>query len=1048
MPGLRTLWTGPCGMDPRPAVIARAAREASALWLVPSTLAREQVKRALAVAARGSIANHRVWSWDDVWKATATAHAEPPARLSAPALRAVLAEAIARCRHDRGLAAIGQALGFAGYRRQLLGRFAAWTRAERSPSRPASDDSPAGRDEWSLFGHYRAVLADLGATDPAGWAAWASLALKRSAPPGLRKPGMVIVLDPVAPGRAGWRVLDHCQDVAKAMLVILPDSDDPALAEPYAIAARARRRFLDWGFEEQTAHEDWFRPPGLKAIEREVFRPDAHARRRVQLHPDAGLKVVGGPRGEGQALLVAREVKRALDDGIEPEQILVLVPKWDGDAETIQATLRAWGLPVAEARERRLSGVPAVSALRKAMRLPVDGWDAETLARLLRNGQIDWGDVASGSPFGRFEAASAIRATRVFRDRGTLRRALDRGSGDAPEKPGTVEAKALLDRLATLVDPLARSGPWRVQIGRLGRLAAGLDLLGPDLEPLWDALDDVRWVEDGLGPAVAEGIWSWPEFADEVDAIVADLAIVAEPAPGTIRVEPVGSVEGARARVVILANLAERSFPSADAIDLGPAVVAEPETEGEDDDGEVEPEAPVSAYGREMFRFLRVAGMADERLVLAYPTTDLNGEPLLPAGFLDDVIRRIDGEYKSPVVERHKRFDPVLLGHDDLAIAPADARVLAVAKACRSYDLASLRRVASLHDPALSLEGTASALEVAHERHVGRQFGPFDGLLVDPAAIARIRDKFGPTHPFSASQLESFALCPFQFYLRYALGLKPVDDRRELDEDYAGRGSDVHRILETIHLMLSTEPDANLVDRLDELIRSETQAELDQYDETAGDVARVLREIGARRTRKILGRYHAQFRAYVAQGGTPEPHRFEVLFGQPDKTGSLPHLEIGEGAAAVRFQGIIDRIDLVQKDGVTTFRVIDYKTGANPSKSDVLAGQATQLPLYALAVEQLVLPGGDRPLLDVGYWSLPKDGYNRVKLDDWAAYRADLIEFVTAIVAKLRDGSFPVASRKKDCHKFCDFHAMCRVSQVRRAGKLWSEMPLLGGRVG
>ena len=28
---------------------------------------------------------------------------------------------------------------------------------------------------------------------------------------------MVIVIDPVRPGRAGWRVLDHCQERAKAM---------------------------------------------------------------------------------------------------------------------------------------------------------------------------------------------------------------------------------------------------------------------------------------------------------------------------------------------------------------------------------------------------------------------------------------------------------------------------------------------------------------------------------------------------------------------------------------------------------------------------------------------------------------------------------------------------------------------------------------------------------------------------------------------------------------------------------------------------------------
>ncbi|WP_435022362.1 PD-(D/E)XK nuclease family protein [Tundrisphaera sp. TA3] len=1015
-------------------------------------MARDQVSRSLAIAAKGAITRHRVWCWDDAWKAMALAHAEPPARLSDAGLRAVLAEAIERCRADGGLAAIGRSLSFAGYRRQLLDRFAGWGRLERSPAAPPVEDSATGRDEWHLYGHYRGVLADLEAVDRAGWAAWASREIARSAPPGLRKPGMVVVLDPVDPGRAGWRVLDHCQKVAKGMLVLLPYSDEPTMVEPYAGPASSRQRFLDWGFQEATAHQDWFRPAGLKTIELEVFRPDAHARPKVRLGPDSGLRILGGPRGEGLALLVARQVRAELERGVEPDQILILVPRPDSDAELIRSTLRSWGLPAADPPVARLAAVPALAALRRAMRLPVEGWDMASLSRLLRNGRIDWGD-AEASAFARFEAASAIRATRVFRDRAMLLRALERPSPGAAERPGAKEARALVERLSTLIDPLARTGPWRVQDGRLRRLAGGLGLLGPDLDPLWDALDDARWVREGLGPSVADQPWSWAEFADEVDAIVTEQVIdAAPPAPGTIRIEPVGSADGARVRVVILANLAERTFPSADAIDLGPATPDAPAGAGEPDpveeffEDETPPEA--TAYGREMLRFLRVAGMADERLILAYPTTDLNGERLLPAGFLDDVVRRLDGGYAAPVVEIHQRFDPVLLGHDDLAVAPTDARVLAVARAFRDDDFDAVRRVARVPGHGRALEGTASALEVAQERHHDRAFSSFDGLLANPAAIAKIREKFGPSHPFSASQLETFALCPFQFFLRYVLGLKPVDERRELDEDYAGRGSDVHRILETIHLLMASESDVNLVDRLDELIRSEMQVELDQFDGAAGDVSLVLREIGSLRTRKILGRYHAQFRTYVERGGTPSPHKFEVRFGQPDKPDSLDHLTIGEGDSAVRFQGVIDRIDLVQSDGRTGFRVIDYKTGSNPSKADVLSGQASQLPLYALAVEQLILPGGDHPLLDVGYWSLHKEGFSRVKLDDWDGYRSDLIAFVQEIVAKLRGGRFPIDSRKKDCNKYCDFQAMCRVSQVRRAGKIWTEMPLLGGRVG
>ena len=84
-----------------------------------------------------------------------------------------------------------------------------------------------------------------------------------------------------------------------------------------------------------------------------------------------------------------------------------------------------------------------------------------------------------------------------------------------------------------------------------------------------------------------------------------------------------------------------------------------------------------------MLRFARVAGSAGERLVLAYPTTDINGEPLLPAGFLDDLMRRLDDASTKACVEEHPRFDPILIGHPSLAHSAADARVLAVALACQ-----------------------------------------------------------------------------------------------------------------------------------------------------------------------------------------------------------------------------------------------------------------------------------------------------------------------------------------------------------------------------
>src|SRR4051812_30605750 len=178
MPGPRKLWTGPHGSAFRDRAIDRASTEASSLWLVPSSMAREQVSRALAHRSK-SIEPPRVWCRDDAWKATARDHADPPARLSHAGRATVLPEAIERARRSGSLHTIGRAIDWPGYRRHLLHRFDAWTVEERPVSRASPTDSPVDLEEWAVFGHYRATLRDIGAEDPEGFAVWASRALMK-----------------------------------------------------------------------------------------------------------------------------------------------------------------------------------------------------------------------------------------------------------------------------------------------------------------------------------------------------------------------------------------------------------------------------------------------------------------------------------------------------------------------------------------------------------------------------------------------------------------------------------------------------------------------------------------------------------------------------------------------------------------------------------------------------------------------------------------------------------------------------------------------------
>ncbi|SIN98064.1 PD-(D/E)XK nuclease superfamily protein [Singulisphaera sp. GP187] len=927
-----------------------------------------------------------------------------------------------------------------GFRRRLVARIAGWTRAERSATAdPTENHEPTLRAQWAIFGRYREVLRELHAEDDEGLATWASKTLLKTPPKSFKSLNEVVFLDPSLDSPAPWRVVQFAQAQSRSVTLTLTLDSDPSLGEVYGEAASIRARLLDSGFQETKLGPDSRRPKGLRDVEHELFRSDGHLRPRLR-DPD-GLKVAGAPQGEGMALVLAREIKRLIERGTDPEEILVLFRRWDDDADLILKTLQAWGLPAAAERRVAFAAAPVIAALRLAMVIPGEQWEATTLIQWLRHGQVRPPWAAEHGPLALAKTAAAIRAIRVFRGLDPIRRALDRTISEArsqgKEAPHVVVARAVLDRLAAVIGTLDQPGPWHYQCEGLRNLASSLGIGAIDdplLEALWDALDEHGAVLEGLGQAGQT--WTWTRFTREVESLTAELAGPPLPcAPGTIRLAEVDEVAGSRAPWIFLANLGEGMFPTRDSIDLSRTTATEEEAQS------VAQANP--AFAREMLRFLGVVGSADTGLVLAYATSDAQGQELLRAGFLDDLLGLFTPEaVASPRVhESHRRFDPTLTDWPELAGAPADARVRAVALACTQREFTSLRALARQPRHRRILEGTAAAIRVAQSRLQSTHFGAYDGRIGDSRVIERIVKKFGPDYTFSPSQLETFLFCPFQFYLRYMLKLAPVDERDELEEDYTERGSRVHHVLELLERMLAQEP-GNRLERAEALILNERRSE----PKSGSDIDLGIHEIEQRRMIRTLRRYVRQHDAYESaqKSGNPAPYLFEVDFGlEGGEDESFPSLVLGAGADSVRLQGKIDRIDLVSCSDLSAYRVIDYKTGACPSKNDVKDAIYLQLPLYALAVERIILKTAEVRLHDVGYWALAADGFKSITLKNWDQDREALETYVTDVVGQLRQGQFVVDSCKDDCIQRCEYSSVCRIRQVRAARKVREGEPSL-----
>ncbi len=1032
----RQLWLGPPGAPLTATATAELPPEG--LWIVPTPLAKRQATVALARRSGGP-SPARVWTWDDVWAEAARTAPTPIPRLTRAGQRALLAESIASARRQHGLSALRPLLDWPGFRRRLLDQFAAWTLTEFPDGQGPELLSEAERQEWVVFEQYRDALKRAHAYDDASYIVRASRSVAKGTGSRLLSATNVIILDLADPADPHWRLLKAIHETAESIVVTLPIDDDPGLSAVHQSAAAVRERFANREYQERWI-EDESRPVPLVQVATELFREPPRPVEKAP--PGNALTVLGAPRGDGVGKLVAREVRRWLRAGYGPEEIAVAVPRWDDDAEDLLLALQAAKLPVRAERPRPLASEPALAALRLALKLPAEGWERGTLMALLRNRLITWDGDGLDNDLGAAEAAAVLREARVYRGLDALLDALEElPGGDATRLAvrSRAKARAYVDHLKSLHRRTHTEGPWFDHVARMNQLARNLGLSErPEarvaIETFQAALDDYGEGLDAIGRGTEE--WSFEEFDREIERLLNDLSIDDRPDPsaarvGTIAVATAHQLRGCSHRILLIANLGEGVYPTADALQ------ADSEHAARLADNDAGP-APVIGprLGREMSEFLRLVGSASDHVSFVYPCTDADGQELLRSGFLDELVRFHESDHPDGFPAPIKRLDPVLRSTPDLVGNACDLRVRAVALA---YDgsTADLEKLAAHPRHREVLLGAADALELAAFRARGNQFGPYDGRIHDVTVINAIARSFGPEHPFSASQLETYAACPFQFFLRYPLGIVPVYDLDEFDEDRIRRGSGLHDLLENLHL--SIDPSQHAPEAVRERVEHLIEHERTALMTAAHPVSRAIQQIDLGRLERTLRDYAGQYEKYTRAKyhADATPHRFELEFGTKDAAHLKLDLvaaegESGEGLVPVMLQGKIDRVDLVHDHGRVKFRVIDYKTGHCPSSREVHEGVRSQLPLYAMAVQYLdLLPETNLPH-DVGYWGLAQEGFKLVKLDDWDSYRKALRSYILELVQQIRSGGFPVLPHREENCRYCDYRTTCRQAQTKK----------------
>ena len=326
----------------------------------------------------------------------------------------------------------------------------------------------------------------------------------------------------------------------------------------------------------------------------------------------------------------------------------------------------------------------------------------------------------------------------------------------------------------------------------------------------------------------------------------------------------------------------------------------------------------------------------------------------------------------------------------------------------------------------------ARALDLEQARD-NRALTGWDGYL-GRAAQGSDRLSGALARVVSPTRLESWAKCPYQFFLGNVLSLNAWETPEDvLTISAMDRGTLVHAVLERFineavesgEPLSGTPPGAADAQRLDTIAKEEFR----KAEDRGVTGRRILWEAAKEDILRDLTTFLEKDADRRAEHGV-QPWRTEFSFGfdGPPVTLDLPD------GAQVSFRGFIDRVDV--DPSLSRAMVVDYKTGsANPYKDmskDPLGGGAhLQLPVYALAVRNALLPDAT---VQAEYWFVStRGGFQSVPVQ-LADVETDFGETVQTIVQGIQGGVFPSnpgpagQNGPANC-AYCDFDRVCPASR-------------------
>ncbi len=790
----------------------------------------------------------------------------------------------------------------------------------------------------------------------------------------------------------------------------------------------------------------------LSRLQAELFEERTFAQKSTPRKKDSSVRFLSAPSKSQEA----REIGRFILDcvrtrGLRFYEIGVFLREPVAYGQLFVETFASLGVPCFLHGGTPLIRTPAGQRLLLLCRVLLEDYARSRVMEFLRGAEPPFaerlGALAEAARLTQWEMfslqAGIVKGTQSWRERLT-RLLADMQVNDTEEQDEGASTEA--DRLAlraflTFLEefftisetrPLAQSWRgWSSFIMSLLRLYVGPTEHTEQLEETLLNLGQL----DALGElAESVSLAEWVQGA--TDALQAEAAPVGALDREGVFVGDLLAARGLQFRVVVIPGLVDGTFPRL--VRQDPLLLdQERQYLSEFLSCELRPRRGLTEA--EHLLFVLAIHSAREQVVFSYPRAEQSGEQALtPSFYLLRVLETLTG---TPVTfaalrewEHTAPLLPTVLGPPSDALDQIE------------YHLLSAEHVRATGDPTpLGYLPTVSpfcvsAFHAAQQRWRVEQLTPFDGMIENEAVKVQMQPYLFPTGlRLSASALETYARCPFRYFLTAVLGLLQWEEPEHvLTLQPRARGALLHDILQDFFtrareagwLPLASEDKA----ALRQLLQQVAEQHFQDFARLSATGFPLLWEIEQERLLERLLRFLD--REYET-GSAFLPAAFEVRFGTDRPIEHEPYplaLLFPDGPVRFRLddgdeialRGRIDRIDLSADQ--QRARLVDYKTGKS-IRGRFAGGTALQLPLYLYAARFL---WPERTWESAVYAYVDREQKTEAPLFtmiNWEASLQTLQDIVTKLTNGLRNGCFPATS--ETCSP-CPFPLVCGSASAAR----------------